>query len=142
MAGGHQRRLMVNANRSGAAADRGGRAGRRAGRSGTEVLLRGQAHHRAPRHAGRRRCVDVHADARIALDDGKDQDKLKRHGAAIHSGDTVGVTLEERLFSTPASSAERREGVSWLQLWSSTSAVSGLAPSLSTEYSSVTPLYL
>jgi hypothetical protein len=45
-----------------------------------------------------------------ALDDGKDQDKLKRHGAAIHSGDTVGVTLVERLFSTPASSAERREG--------------------------------
>jgi hypothetical protein len=37
--------------------------------------------------------VDVHADARIALDYGKYKDKLKRFGTAIHSGDTVVVTL-------------------------------------------------
>ena len=37
--------------------------------------------------------VDVHADARIALDYGKYKDKLKRYGTAIHSGDTVVVTL-------------------------------------------------
>jgi hypothetical protein len=37
--------------------------------------------------------VDVHADARIALDYGKYKDKLKRFGTAIHSGDTVAVTL-------------------------------------------------
>ncbi len=37
--------------------------------------------------------IDVHADARIALDYGKYKDKLKRYGTAIHSGDSVVVTL-------------------------------------------------
>ena len=37
--------------------------------------------------------VDVHADARVAVDYGKYKDKLKRYGTAIRSGDTVVVTL-------------------------------------------------
>ena len=37
--------------------------------------------------------VDVHADARVAVDYGKYKDKLKRYGTAIHSGETVVVTL-------------------------------------------------
>ena len=37
--------------------------------------------------------VDVHADARRALDFGKYKDKLKRYGTAIRAGDTVVVTL-------------------------------------------------
>ena len=37
--------------------------------------------------------VDVHADARRALDFGKYKDDLKRYGASIRSGDTVLVTL-------------------------------------------------
>jgi hypothetical protein len=37
--------------------------------------------------------VDVHADARVAVDYGKYKDKLKRYGTAIHAGETVVVTL-------------------------------------------------
>jgi hypothetical protein len=37
--------------------------------------------------------VDVHADARVAVDYGKYKDKLKRYGTAIHSGETAVVTL-------------------------------------------------
>ncbi len=37
--------------------------------------------------------VDVHADARRTLDVGKYKDDLKRYGTAVHSGDTVLVTL-------------------------------------------------
>jgi hypothetical protein len=37
--------------------------------------------------------VDVHADARVAVDFGKYKDHLKRYGTAIHSGETVVVTL-------------------------------------------------
>jgi hypothetical protein len=37
--------------------------------------------------------VDVHADARRAVDFGKYKDDLKRYGAAIRSGDSVTVTL-------------------------------------------------
>jgi hypothetical protein len=37
--------------------------------------------------------VDVHADARAAVDYGKYKDKLKRYGTAIHSGETAVVTL-------------------------------------------------
>ena len=37
--------------------------------------------------------VDVHADARVAIDYGKYRDNLKRYGIAIRAGDTVVVTL-------------------------------------------------
>jgi hypothetical protein len=37
--------------------------------------------------------VDVHADARVAVDYGKYKDKLKRYGTAIHAGESVVVTL-------------------------------------------------
>ena len=37
--------------------------------------------------------VDVHADAKVAVDYGKYKDKLKRYGTAIHAGETVVVTL-------------------------------------------------
>jgi hypothetical protein len=37
--------------------------------------------------------VDVHADARVAVDYGKYKDKLKRYGTAIHSGEAAVVTL-------------------------------------------------
>jgi hypothetical protein len=37
--------------------------------------------------------VDVHADAKIAIDYGKYKDKLRRYGTAIHAGETVVVTL-------------------------------------------------
>src|SRR4051812_11694693 len=37
--------------------------------------------------------VDVHADARRAVDFGKYKDDLKRYGTAIRSGDSVTVTL-------------------------------------------------
>src|SRR5882757_8294396 len=36
--------------------------------------------------------VDVHADARVAVDYGKYKDKLKRYGTAIRAGETVVVT--------------------------------------------------
>lgn len=37
--------------------------------------------------------VDVHADAKVAVDYGKYKDKLKRYGTAIHAGETAEVTL-------------------------------------------------
>ena len=37
--------------------------------------------------------VDVHADAKVAIDFGKYKDNLKRYGTAIRNGDTVIVTL-------------------------------------------------
>ena len=37
--------------------------------------------------------VDVHADAKAAVDYGKYKDKLKRFGTAIHAGETAVVTL-------------------------------------------------
>jgi hypothetical protein len=37
--------------------------------------------------------VDVHADAKVAVDYGKYKDKLKRYGTAIHAGETSEVTL-------------------------------------------------
>jgi len=37
--------------------------------------------------------VDVHADAKTAVDYGKYKDKLKRFGTAIHAGETAVVTL-------------------------------------------------
>jgi hypothetical protein len=37
--------------------------------------------------------VDVHADAKRAIDDGKYKDNLKRYGTAIRAGDTIAVTL-------------------------------------------------
>src|SRR5258707_6366215 len=37
--------------------------------------------------------IDVHADARVAVDYGKYKDKLKRYGTAISAGETVVVTL-------------------------------------------------
>src|SRR5471030_1399541 len=37
--------------------------------------------------------VDVHADARRAMDLGKYKDALKKYGTAIHAGDVVVVTL-------------------------------------------------
>src|SRR6476620_5992740 len=93
MAGGHQRRLMVTrviptllliAVAAPAAAQN--EAALKAYFEGKRITVRLDM-------PGDADGVDVHADARIALDYGKYKDKLKRYGTAIHSGDTVVVTL-------------------------------------------------